>query len=126
MMIDFKNALFVKLHHVPEDTFNALIAPILVSDEKIIGAFQALRDGVAFTNKRMIAINVEGVTGKKKDFTSMPYNKIEAFSVETAGVMDPDSVLELCFAGLGVVRFEFESCTNILDICRLISENIFC
>ena len=97
---------------------------MLVSDETILGAFQSVRDGVVFTNKRIFAINVQGLTGKKKDFTSLPYSKIQAFSVETAGVLDLDSELELWFSGLGIVKFEFTGNADVSDICRMISEHV--
>ena len=86
-----------------------------------MGTYRGVRDGVVFTNKRIIAINVQGMTGKKKDITSLPYSKIQAFSVETAGVLDLDSELELWFSGLGKVKFEFVSNANISEICKLIS-----
>ena len=80
-----------------------------------------MRDGIVFTNKRIFAINVQGITGKKKDFTSLPYSKIQAFSVETAGFLDIDSELELWFSGLGKVKFEFTSNADIGNICKIIS-----
>jgi hypothetical protein len=123
-MIDFRNASFVKLHPAPNGAFTEHIQAMLIPGEQAIGTFQALRDGVVFTTKRIISINVQGVTGKKKDFTSLPYSKIQAFSIETAGALDLDSELELYFTGLGVVRFEFEGSVDIFGICRIISENI--
>ena len=90
-MIDFKNASFLKLKPVPNSDFSALIQPMFVPGEEIIQSFRGMRDGVVFTNKRIFAINVQGITGKKKDFTSLPYSKIQAFSVETAGTFDLDS-----------------------------------
>lgn len=53
--------------------------------------------------------------------TSLPYRKIQAFSVETAGVLDLDSELELWFSGIGKVKFEFARKTSITEICKLIS-----
>ena len=123
-MIDFSNAYFMKLKPVDDKTFSGLLSPILVQDEFIICSFQSVRDGVVFTDKRVIAINVQGVTGKKKDFTSLPYSKIQAYSVETAGVLDTDCELDLWFSGLGKVRFEFIHTMNISDICKLISEKV--
>lgn len=79
---------------------------------------------VVFTTKRIFAINIQGITGKKKDFSSLPYSKIQAFSVETAGVLDLDSELELWFSGLGKVKFEFTARSNVSEICRLISERV--
>jgi len=123
-MIDFQNASFVKLRPVDDRTFADLITPMFVPGESILGTFQGIRDGVVFTNKRIFAINVQGITGKKKDFTSLPYSKIQAFSVETAGVIDLDSELELWFSGLGKVKFEFVSRADVSGICRMISERV--
>ena len=67
-MIDFQNASFLKLRPVNNNTFASTIAPMFVPGEGIIGTYQSMRDGVVFTNKRIIAINVQGLTGKKKDF----------------------------------------------------------
>lgn len=120
-MIDFQNATFLKLRPVPDSTFSSMIEPMFISGETILCSFQTVRDGVVFTNKRIFAINVQGITGKKKDFTSLPYSKIQAFSVETAGVLDLDSELDLWFAGMGHVRFEFVSRADVSGICRIIS-----
>ena len=123
-MIDFSNAKFLKMRPVNDDSFSGMITPMFAEGEFIIGSFQSVRDGVVFTNKRIIAINVQGITGKKKDFTSLPYSKIQAYSVETAGVLDADSELDLWFSGLGRVRFEFIQSMNIQEICKLISERV--
>lgn len=120
-MIDFTNASFMKLRPVQNQEYLNWITPMFVEGETILGMFQAMRYGVVFTNKRIIAINVQGLTGKKKDFSSLPYSKIQAFSVETAGTIDLDTELELWFSGLGKVKFDFVSNYNIVAPCRLIS-----
>lgn len=123
-MIDFKNASYLKLKPVGNDTFSSIISPMFVDGEEIIQTFQSIRDGIVFTTKRIFAINVQGITGKKKDFTSLPYSKIQAFSVETAGVLDLDSELELWFSGMGQVKFEFVASADVSKICRMISEKV--
>lgn len=123
-MIDFSNAYFMKMKPTDNNTYAKIVEPLFVPGEFIIGCYQSIRDGVVFTNKRIIAINVQGLTGKKKDFTSLPYSKIQAYSVETAGLLDTDCELDLWFSGLGKVRFEFIHTMNIADICRLISEKV--
>lgn len=123
-MIDFKNASFIKLRAVPNDTFSENITAMLVDGEEILQSFKAIRDGVVFTNKRIFAINVQGLTGSKIDYSSLPYSKIQAFSVESAGILDLDSELELWFSGLGKVKFEFVTRANISQICRMISERV--
>ena len=123
-MIDFNNASFVKLRPVNDNVFQKMVAPILVNGEEIVRCFQSIRDGVVFTSKRIITINIQGITGKKKDFTSLPYNKIQSFSVETAGAFDLDSELELWFSGMGRVKLEFIGSTDVAHLCKLISEKV--
>lgn len=120
-MIDFQNASFAKLRPVDGSDLVSLVEPMLIPDEQIIATYQGIRDGVIFTDKRIISINVQGLTGKKKDFTTMPYSKIQVFSVETAGHFDLDAELDLWFSGVGKVRFEFTGKTDISQICKLIS-----
>ncbi len=57
-------------------------------------------------------------------FSCNPFCKIQAYSVETAGLLDLDSELDLWFSGMGRVRFEFVARANVSDICRMISENV--
>lgn len=123
-MIDFNNATFLKLKPVDNSAYASVITPMFVNGEEIIGTFKSIRDGVVFTNKRIIVVNVQGLTGAKKDFTSLPYSKIQAYSVETAGVLDLDSELEIWFSGLGKVKLEFIAKANITQICKIISEKV--
>lgn len=121
-MIDFKNAEYLKLRQVSNDQGQQMIGPLLTSNENILASYQSIRDMVIFTSKRIIAVNVQGLTGKKKDYSSLPYTKVQAFSVETAGTFDLDAELELWFSGLGRVKFEFTGSTNITEIARNIGE----
>ena len=123
-MIDFQNASFFKLKPVSDNDFASMITPIFTAGEQIVQSFRGIRDGVVFTNKRIIAINVQGLTGKKKDFTSLPYSKIQVYSVETSGVFDLDNELELWFSGVGKVKFEFTSNSNVSEICKSISNYV--
>jgi hypothetical protein len=117
-MIDFKNGSFFKLKE--SNDYGTMVSELLIPGETILNAFRAMRDGVVFTDKGVIAVNVQGITGKKRDFTSLPYSKIVAFSVETAGTFDLDAELELYFSGLGKVKFEFTGQTNITQIAKVI------
>lgn len=120
-MIDFANGVFVKLKQAsPQDGFN-MVQGLLIQGENVISAYKGIRDYVVFTNKRVISVNVQGVTGKKKDCTSLPYAKITAFSVETAGAFDLDGELDLWFSGLGHVRFEFSGRCDIVQIGQMIA-----
>lgn len=121
-MIDFQNGDIFKLRNTGRFQNEKLIAPLFVSGEEFLGEYQAIRDFVIFTNKRAIAVNVQGVTGKKKDFTSLPYSKIQLFSIETSGVLDLDSELEIYLSGVGKIVFEFTGQSDITAIARAIGE----
>ncbi|MDF2848008.1 MAG: hypothetical protein K0R97_1990 [Oerskovia sp.] len=123
-MIDFDNASFVKLN--PWDLASAQkdLQQILHADEQVYLAFKGIRDSVTFTSKRILALNVQGMTGKKKDFTTLPYSKIQAYSVETAGTIDLDSELVLWFSGLGKVTLEFGRGVDIYTVNRLLGDKV--
>lgn len=123
-MIDFQNASFAKLKEGMNQDLINLAGGFFVQGEQVIAAFQGVRDGVIFTTKRIIAINVQGLTGKKKDFTSIPYSKIQTFSVETAGGFDLDTELEIFISAVGKVKFEFSTKVDVLRICQFISAHI--
>ena len=113
----------IELGPVPLD--EVLIRSIpLVDGEELHAAFKGMRDYIAFTSKRIIAVNVQGITGKKKDFTSLPYAKIQAFSVESAGSFDLDAELESWFSGLGKVKFEFKGKTDVAQLNKLVAHHV--
>ena len=119
-MIDFKNGSIIKLNVTNETGPAQDVQPLLVKNETIIRTYKSVRDYVMFTNKRIIAVNVQGITGKKKDFTSLPYSRIQVFSIETSGHFDLDSELELYFSSIGKIKFEFVGNCNIADIGKII------
>lgn len=119
-MIDFKNGALFKLKR-DKNAKVGQVEDLLIEGETVIGSYTAVRDYVVFTNKRIIAVNVQGITGKKQDYSSLPYSKVQAFSVETAGVIDLDSELELYFSALGKVKFEFTGDSNVKAISQAIA-----
>lgn len=68
---------------------------ILFPGEKVESAFRVIRDKWVFTDKRLIMIEVQGVTGKKKDYHSIPYKSIVRFSIETNGTFDLDCDMKI-------------------------------
>ena len=119
-MIDFKNGVLYKLKR-DASCREKDISALLIPGEKVISSYTAVRDYVVFTDKRVISVNVQGLTGKKKDYTSLPYSKIVAFSIETAGTLDLDSELELYFSAIGRVKFEFLGDSDSVQIGQVIS-----
>lgn len=123
-MIDFNNASFIKLKPLDDPSAGDRVRDLLVDDEQIFASFKAIRDMVFFTNRRVIAVNVQGLTGKKVDYTSLPYSKIQAFSFESAGVFDLDAEMELWFSGLGKVKFDFVTSFDVRTFSKFIANYV--
>lgn len=72
---------------------------LLAEGERIEAAYQVIRDLFLFTNKRLILVDKQGLTGKKVEYLSIPYRSINRFAVETAGHLDLDAELKIWLAG---------------------------
>lgn len=123
-MVDFKNKGLIKLSAIKNEEGEKIVKDILINNEKVIASFKSMRDHLVFTNKRIISVNVQGVTGRKVDYTSFPYKKIQAYSIETAGALDIDAEIDITISGIGTIKFELAGATNIKEICAKISESI--
>ncbi len=123
-VIDFSTGSVFKLNQCNRQDVAGDVAPLLIPGEQLHFAFKTIRDFVVFTDKRLIAVNVQGLTGRKRDFTSLPYSKIQAFSVETAGTFDLDAELDLWFSGLGKVRLEFKGNSDIRQLGQMIATHV--
>ena len=120
-MIDFNQNTFFKLKTADAKKGKKVVEELLIPEEQVLSAYRDVRDWVIFTDRRIVSVNVESMTGKKKNFTSLPYSTVSAFSVEPAGVLDVDSRMELWFSGLGRVRFEFTGGSDTVAISRMIA-----
>ncbi len=100
------------------------ISNLMIEGERMIYAFQTLRDQVIFTTNRIFVSNVKGVTGKKIAYFSYPYSKIQYYGIETAGLLDIDSELIIAFSNGAMLQFDFRSNVDIRTISSLISKYI--
>lgn len=81
------------------DNLTADFAPLLAPGETLQRAFGLIRDLIVFTDRRMILVNKQGVTGSKVEYVSVPYRSIVMFSLETAGHFDLESELRVWVSG---------------------------
>jgi hypothetical protein len=77
------------------DEFGQVLAP----GERVEHAYQVLRDYFVFTDRRLVLVNKQGITGTKVEYHSIPYRSITHFSVETAGHFDLDAELKIWLSG---------------------------
>ena len=120
-MIDFSQSGFFKLKPIDPKKVLQPIRLFLIDGETIFAAFKSVRDQLVFTNKRIITANVQSLTGSKVDYTSIPYSKIQTFSVETAGTLDRDCEIEIYISAVGKVKFEIKGDFDVVAFNKLIS-----
>ena len=126
MAINFNANSVWNLRPISMDGIRAEVNGLLIGGEEPVMAFHTIRDQLIFTNKRIIAIDVQGITGKRKSYASMPYSKVQFFSIQTAGFLEliPDSELFLMFTNGFTAKFEFKGSVDIGRIGRMISEYV--
>ena len=98
------------------------VQELLTANESVKSAYKVIRDVFIFTNKRLILIDKQGVTGKKTEYLSIPYKSIVHFSVETAGTFDLDAELKIWLSGSAVpIQKNFNKSTNIYNVQRVLA-----
>lgn len=128
MAVNFNKDSVFNLKPISINDVRPELFKMLITDEKVLFAFKTIRDQLIFTNKRIISIDIQGITGKRKEFATMPYSKIQFFSVQTPAFAEiiADSELWIMFSNGFTANFEFkDSKIDIIsDIAKTISEFI--
>ena len=89
------NKLMGNAGSISKEDLDKKYGRLLMETEEIELGFSLLRDIFMFTNKRLILIDIQGLTGKKQEYLSLPYRHISRFSLETAGTFDLDAELKI-------------------------------
>lgn len=77
------------------DDISSEFGKVLAPNERIEHAYQLIRDYFVFTDKRLVVVNKQGVTGSKMEFHSIPFKSVTHFSIETGGTLDLDAELKI-------------------------------
>ena len=99
---------------------------LLTNTEQIELGFKLFRDVFMFTNKRLILIDVQGITGSKVEYKSLPYKNISRFSLETSGTFDLDAELKIWISSEDVpsVSKKFNKSINVYEVQTYLAEKV--
>lgn len=99
---------------------------LLTEGEVIELGFKLLRDTFIFTSKRLILVDIQGLTGSKTEYMSISYKSISRFSVETAGTFDLDAELKIWISGEAQpsVRKKFNKSVNVFDVQNVLAFHV--
>lgn len=97
------------------------VGPLIVQGEQPIAAYRTFRDSANFTTKRLVVSYTQGLTGKKVETYSLPYNAITMWSSGNAGrMLDFNSELEL-WTRAGHIKISLNRGVDIRKLDHLIA-----
>ena len=94
--------------------------------EEIELAFKLIRDTFIFTNKRLILVDVQGLTGSKTEYKTITYKSITRFSIETAGTFDLEAELKIWISSEvqpSIVK-QFNKSVNVYDVQKVLAHHV--
>ena len=113
----FLDGLMGNAAEIDIEEIRAEFQKILAPGEKIEKAYRLIRDMFLFTDKRLILVDKQGITGKKTEYHSVPYRSITHFSIETAGNFDLDAELKIGLSGSQTpLQKQFNKSLNIYEL----------
>jgi hypothetical protein len=116
------NALLGNSTEVSTESVANEFAPILIEGETIVKSFKLIRDMFVFTNKRLILVDKQGLTGSKVDFMTIPYKSINYFSKRSASILDLDAEILIWIKGSETpIQKDFRKGENINDVYKTLS-----
>lgn len=110
---------------IEPDKVQAEFAQILAPGERVEKAYVMIRDYFVFTDKRLVLVNKQGLTGKKVDYHSLPYKSITHFSIETAGGFDLDAELKIFLSGSAMpIQVQFNKKLSIYAVQAVLASYV--
>jgi len=99
---------------------------LLTEGEEIELGFKLIRDIFIFTNKRLILVDKQGLTGSKTEYLSISYKSISRFSIETAGTLDLDAELKIWISSEAQpsIRKKFNKSVNVYDVQNVLAHHV--
>lgn len=121
----FLDGLMGNASEVNIDKIEKDLQMILCEGEEVERAYIVIRDSLVFTNRRLLIIDKQGITGKKVEYHSIPYRSITHFSVETAGHFELDADLKIWISGRELpIEKEFRGDKSIYNVQRALAHYV--
>lgn len=120
------SALLGNAGAVSPDELNKKYAQLLTDEEKVELGFKLIRDTFIFTDRRLIFINVQGITGSKTEYKSVSYKSISRFSIETAGTFDLDAELKIWVSSehQPSIKAQFNKSVNVYEVQKVLAKYV--
>jgi hypothetical protein len=111
---------------VSQEELTNKFGQLLTEGEEIELGFKLIRDTFIFTNKRLILVDVQGITGSKIEYKTITYKSISRFSIETAGTFDLDAELKIWISSevQPSIKKQFNKSVNVYDVQKVLAHHV--
>lgn len=97
--------------------------PILQDDETVDAVYKIGRDMAVFTSKRILSVDVKGLTGKKIEYRSFPMRYVRAFKIRTAGHLLSSAEVEIFSDGSRSVKQDLaKSSSDVWAVQKILAK----
>jgi len=122
----FLNKILGNSSEVSSEKLNQKYARLLVDNEQIELGFTLFRDVFMFTNRRLILVDIQGLTGSKIAYKSLPYKNISRFSLETSGTFDLDAELKIWISSEDTpsVSKKFNKSIDVYEVQKYLANKV--
>jgi len=105
--------------------FHATYGQLLVDGEMIETGFTIFRDTFIFTNKRLIIVDVKGVSARQLDYLSIPYNRVMKFSVQAMGNFELEAELKIWVGSDSLpIEKKFDASVNVYEVQKILASHV--
>ena len=120
------SALLGNAGAVSQEELNKKFGQLLTEGEDIELGFTVIRDTFIFTNRRLILIDIQGITGSKTEYKTVTYKSITRFSIETAGTFDLDAELKIWVSteAQPSIKKQFNKSVNVYDVQKVLAHHV--
>lgn len=120
------SALIGNAGAVDQSTLLKQFGQLLIEGEEIEIGFKLIRDTFIFTTKRLILVDIQGLTSNKVEYKSISYKSISRFSVETAGTFELDAELKIWVSSelMPSIKKQFNKSVNVYDVQKVLASHV--
>ena len=120
------SALIGNANTVSKEHLDEKYGKLITDDEEIELGFKLVRDTFIFTSKRLILVDVQGITGSKTEYKSIAYRSISRFSIESAGTFDLDAELKIWVSSETTpsITKQFNKSVNVYEVQKLLAHHV--
>jgi hypothetical protein len=105
--------------------FHSDYGQLLMDGEIIEVGFVVVRDTFLFTNKRLILVDIQGISGRQIEYLSIPYSNITKFSIQTGESFDLNAELKIWIGSDSIpLEKKFNKDINIYEVQKVLASHV--